>query len=116
MEVRAVAEQPVIMRPGAVPHHGLVGPGCPVDCLRTVLSWHSFNPLARASGALFDPPRTVGDVIRLYADGQLREIRGLGRRRISEIEAALVFAGLVVTKDPRRPEAPAKPNPGKAAE
>jgi hypothetical protein len=104
-----VAEQPVIMCPGAVPHHGLVGLGCPVDCLRTVLSWHSFNPLARADDAPFAAPRTVGDVIALCAGGRLRQIRGLGRRRTSEIEAALVFAGLVVTGDPPRPQAPAKP-------
>ena len=30
----------------------------------------------------------------LYARGQLRKIGGLGRRRFSEIEAALVLAGL----------------------
>jgi hypothetical protein len=104
------------MHRGAVPHHGLVGPGCPVECLRTVLSRHSFNPLARANGAPFGPPRTVGDVIGLCAGGQLRDIRGLGRRRISEIEAGLVFAGLVVTGDPCQPGASAEPKPGKAAE
>jgi hypothetical protein len=61
-----VAEQPVIMRPGAVPHHGPVSPDCPVDCLMTVLSRMSFHPLARAYDAPFDPPRTVGDVVGLY--------------------------------------------------
>jgi hypothetical protein len=104
------------MRPGAVPHHGLVSPDCPIECLRTVLSWHSFNPLARANGAPFDPPRKVGEVTALCAGDRLREIRGLGRRRISEIEAALVFAGLVVTGDLRRLRASVKPRLGKAAE
>jgi hypothetical protein len=86
-----------------VPHHGPVGPGCPVECLLTVLSWMSFNRLARAEGAPFSPPRTVGDVMDLYADGQLRLIGGLGRRRLSEIEAALVLAGLDLGGRRQRP-------------
>ena len=88
---------------GAVPHHGPVGPDCPVECLLTVLSLTSFNPLARACDAPFAPPRTVGDVIELYNRGQLRKICGLGRRRLSEIEAALVFAGLDLTGHQQRP-------------
>ena len=81
----------------AVPHHGPVSPDCPVECLLTVLSLGSFNPLTRAYDAPFDPPRTVGDVIDLHARRMLRKIRGLGPRKISEIEAALVFAGLDLT-------------------
>ena len=77
-----------------VPHHGPVSPDCPVECLLTVLSRMSFNRLSRAESAPFPPPRTVGDVVDLYARGQLREIGGLGPRRFSEIEAALVLAGL----------------------
>jgi hypothetical protein len=84
----------MITATGVVPHHGPVSPDCPVECLLTVLSRASFNPLARAYDAPFDAPRTVGDVMNLHALRQLHEIRGLGRRRISEIEAALVFAGL----------------------
>jgi len=57
----------------------------------------SFNPLARAYDAPFDPPRTVGDVMDLYDRRMLRQIRGLGPRKISEIEATLVFAGLDLT-------------------
>jgi hypothetical protein len=87
----------------AVPHHGLVSPGCPVECLLTVLSLTSFNPLARAYDAPFGPQRTVGDVIELYNRRQLCKIRGLGRRRLSEIEAALVFAGLDLTGHQQRP-------------
>ena len=64
------------------------------ECLLTVLSRMSFNRLARAERAPFPPPCTVGDVMDLYARGELRKIRGLGRRRFSEIEAALVLAGL----------------------
>jgi hypothetical protein len=79
---------------GMVPHHGPVSPDCPVECLLTVLSRMSFNRLSRAERAPFPPPRTVGDVVDLYARGLLREIGGLGRRRFSEIEAALVLAGL----------------------
>jgi hypothetical protein len=79
---------------GVVPHHGPVSAHCPVECLLTVLSRTSFNPLTRADGAPFGEPRTVGDVLDLHARKQLREIRGIGPRRLSEIETALVFAGL----------------------
>ena len=88
-----------------VPHHGPVTPGCPVECLLTVLSRNSFNPLTRACGAPFAGPRTVGDVIDLYARRQLRQIRGLGPRRVSEIEAALVLAGLNLAGHHERPRA-----------
>jgi hypothetical protein len=86
-----------------VPHHGPVTPDCPVECLLTVLSLNSFNPLTRAYDAPFDEPRTVGDVMDLYARHQLRKIHGLGPRRISEIEAALVLAGLDLTAHRQRP-------------
>lgn len=88
-----------------VPHHGPVRSDCPVECLLTVLSLTSFNRLARAEDAPFDPPRTVGDVLGLYSRDQFREIRGLGRRRISEIQAALVLAGLdLASRQPSMPE------------
>lgn len=86
--------------PYRVPHYGPVTPDCPVDCLQTVLSMASFNRLARADSLLVDPPRTVGDVVGLCTAGQLRQIGGLGPRRISEIEAALVLAGLDITGHP----------------
>jgi hypothetical protein len=72
--------------------------------LLTVLSVTSFNPLARACDAPFDEPRTVGDVMELYINRQLRQIRGIGPRRVSEIGAALVFAGLDLTGQPQRAE------------
>jgi len=56
----------------------------------------TFNRLARAELAPFPPPCTVGDVMDLYACGQLRKIGGLGPRRFSDIEASLVFAGLSI--------------------
>jgi hypothetical protein len=86
-----------------VPHHGPVTLGCPVECLLTVLSLNSFNPLARAYEAPFREPRTVGDVMDLYTRRQLHKIHGLGPRRISEIEAALVLAGLDLTAHRQRP-------------
>ncbi len=80
---------------GRVPHHGPVGPECPVECLLlTVLSRASFNPLARACDTPSSESRTVGDVLGLHARRQLRKIRGIGPRRATEIEAAMVFAGL----------------------
>jgi hypothetical protein len=94
-----MAERLMTARPGAVPHHGPVTPDCPVECLM------SFNPLARAYDAPFDEPRTVGDVMDLYARRQLREIRGVGPRRVSEIEAALVLAGLNLAGHQQRPRA-----------
>ncbi len=84
-------------------HQGPVTPDCPVECLQTVLSMQSWNPLTRAYDAPFNPPHTVGDVIGLCASGRLPEIRNLGKRRISEIKAALVVAGLDITGHPSRP-------------
>jgi hypothetical protein len=99
-------DEPLTEAPrGRVPHHGPVTWDCPVECLLTVLSINSFNPLARADGAPFAEPRTVGDVIDLYTRGRLREIRGLGPRRASEIEAALVLAGLSLAGHHERPRA-----------
>jgi len=86
-----------------VPHHGPVTRDCPVECLLTVLSRNSFNPLTRAYDAPFAEPRTVGDVVDLYTRRQLRKIRGLGPRRTSEIEAALVLAGLDLTRHQVQP-------------
>ena len=92
--------------PGSrVPHHGPVTRDCPVECLLTVLSLNSFNPLTRAYDAPFAEPRTVGDVVDLYTRSQLRKIRGLGPRRVSEIEAALVLAGLNLAGHQERPRA-----------
>lgn len=88
-----------------VPHHGPVAPDCPVECLLTVLSMNSFNPLTRADGAPFAEPRIVGDVVDLCTRRQLRKIRGLGPRRVSEIEAALVLAGLNLADHQKRPRA-----------
>ena len=88
-----------------MPHHGPVTRDCPVECLLTVLSRNSFNPLTRAYDAPFAEPRTVGDVIDLYTCRQLRKIRGLGPRRVSEIEAALVMAGLNLAGHHKRPRA-----------
>jgi hypothetical protein len=89
-----MAEQVVALQKGVVPHHGPVSPDCPVECLLVVLSRMSFNRLARAERAPFPPPHTVGDVMSLYARGDLRRIGGLGPRRLSEIEAGMVLAGL----------------------
>jgi hypothetical protein len=59
--------------------------------------------VARAYDAPFHEPRTVGDVMDLYTRRQLRTIQGLGPRRISEIEAALVLVGLNLTQHPQHP-------------
>jgi hypothetical protein len=100
-----VTEPLTAARTGKVPHHGPVTPDCPVECLLTVLSMNSFNPLTRADGAPFAEPRTVGDVVDLCTRRQLRKIRGIGPRRVSEIEAALVLAGLNLAAHHKRPRA-----------
>jgi hypothetical protein len=87
-----MAEQLLASPRTRVPHHGPVRPDCPVECLLSVLSH-----------APFHPPRTVGDVVDLYTRHQLRMIRGLGPRRTSEIEAALVLAGLDLTRHQVQP-------------
>lgn len=72
--------------------HVLTG-ACLVDCLMTVLCKATFHPLARAEGAPFEPPATVGQVVDLWRAGRLRLIAGLGKRRLGEIDVALVVAG-----------------------
>jgi len=75
---------------------------CPVDCLAPLLPSRVLHRLARAEGrhgepmASCGPPATVGDVVRLYRQGRLGEIAGLGARSITEIEAGLAFAGLLL--------------------
>jgi len=106
-----MAERLLTARTGRVPHHGPVTQECPVECLLSVLSLNSFNPLTRADDAPFAEPRTVGDVMDLCTRRQLRKIRGIGPRRVSEIEAALVLAGLNLAGHQQRPasqEGPAR--------
>jgi hypothetical protein len=107
----------------ALVSHGLVVNGdgeaitvdCPVDCLGSVISGRVLNRLARADGrgvevAPGGPPATVGDVVRLYREGGLGQIAGLGARGITEIEAGLAFAGLLLdgaAPVPQHPRAPA---------
>lgn len=75
-------------------HSHTITPACPIECLRPTLSARTYTPLTQARGAPFDRPRAVADVITLWRTGTLDQIWGLGPRRIGEIEAALVFAGL----------------------
>lgn len=72
--------------------HVLTG-ACPVDCLMTVLCKATFNVLARAEDAPFEPPATVDQVVDLWRAGRLGLISGLGKRRLGEIDVALVVAG-----------------------
>jgi len=61
---------------------------------------------------------TVGDVARLYRQGWLGEIAGLGARGITEIEAGLVFAGLLLDAGPpprQQPHARRTMTPARAA-
>lgn len=94
-------EGPSLFR-AEVPHHGQIRPECPSACLLAVLSRKCFNLLSRAYGAPFYPPGTVGDVLELYKRNRLREIGGIGARHASEIETALVLAGLDLADGPQR--------------
>lgn len=85
---------------------------CPVDCLSAILSGKAFYPLARAYGARFDLPGTVGDDVDLYLQRRLSEISGLGPRRIGEIEVSLTFAGLIGADSHARRHEPAPGTPG----
>lgn len=80
------------------PH--VITPECPVDCLGAVLSRVTFSFLARAYEAPFDPPKTVGDVLKLRREHRLGQISGLGQRRVGEIEVGLVFAGFSAQPSP----------------
>jgi hypothetical protein len=88
-----------------VPHHGPAHRDCQVECRLSVLSMRTLNPLTRAYDAPFAEPRTVGDVVDPCTRRQLRKIRGLGPRRVSEIEAALVLASLNLAGHRKRPRA-----------
>jgi hypothetical protein len=86
----------------ATAHAGPISSDCPIDCLQTVLSAAAFNLLARGYDAPFDPPRTIGDVIELHKQHRLGQIGGLGPRRIGEIEASLIYAGLPIGNHDRQ--------------
>jgi hypothetical protein len=70
---------------------------CPVGCLRAVLCTATFHALVRAERAPFSRPATVGQVLGLLREGRLGLAVGLGPRRMGEIRAGLVLAGLDIT-------------------
>ncbi len=76
------------------------------DCLQAVLSMATFNTLTRTEGAPFDPPPTVGQVIALLRQKRLSQAAGLGPRRLDEIQAGLVLAGLVIGDSDEKEEPP----------
>ncbi len=86
------------------PEHPITA-DCPVDCLARLLSSRVFGRLARAEGrhgepvASCGPPATVGDVVRLYRQGRLGEISGLGAMSVREVGLSLVSHGLVAAGD-----------------
>jgi hypothetical protein len=68
---------------------------CPVTCLDVVLSASAFRPLHRARHDWTNPIRTISDVVALHKQGKLRELRGLGERRVGEIKHWLNYTGLL---------------------
>lgn len=93
-----------------IPHHGPITRDCPPQCLLHVMSRRAWHPLMRGAAGTA-PPKTVGDVLDLYARGRLKDIPGLGPRRIGEIQAALIFAGF----DPSAPRPQRTPAPADGA-
>jgi hypothetical protein len=87
-------------------------PSCPLDCLEAVLGAATFHALARAERAPFPPPVTVGQVAELLRSGRLGQAAGLGPRRLGEIEAGLVLAGLALTGTPAAPDGRPRSGPG----
>lgn len=81
-------------------HHGPITRGCPPQCLLDLLSRRAWNPLMRGDIGV-SAPETVGDVLDLYASHRLRDVSGLGPRRIGEIATALVVAGFDLSSCPR---------------
>lgn len=77
---------------------------CPVECLAPLLGSRVLGRLARADGrhgeqaAWSGAPATVGDVARLYRQGRLGEVGGLGPVGIRQIGQALVSRGLVAAE------------------
>jgi hypothetical protein len=70
---------------------GRVGVGCPVGCLK--LSRQTLNALRSEQRYR---PGTVGDVADLLVSGRLSRVGQMGPRRIGEVRAALLLAGLPV--------------------
>jgi hypothetical protein len=64
-----------------------IGPDCPVDCLEGLVSFGSFNRLLRGDAI------TVADAANLYTRDRLRTVRGMKPEHITELGAALIFAG-----------------------
>jgi hypothetical protein len=85
---------------------------CPVDCLEAVLGSAAFHALVRAEPAPVPSPATVGQVIDLLQAGQLGQLAGIGPRRLGEIKAGLVLAGLTVTGAPPPPRGWPRSGPG----
>lgn len=68
---------------------------CPVACLAPLLTRPTFDALAAGVVGHNDAPATVGQVIELYEQNLLRDVRNIGPSRAGEIRRALVQAGLI---------------------
>jgi serine/threonine-protein kinase RsbW len=91
-------------------------PTCPVDCLAAVLSTATFHALARADGAPFGLPTTVGQVLELRRAGQLSRAaamprRGPGSGRPHTARPARRIASLTGTTRPQAPDPVRLPDP-----
>ncbi len=81
---------------------GPVRPDCPLGCLAALVSPRVYHRILEAQ----PDPHTVADVVTLYLDQRLRDVRNLGQVGIAEITAALTTAGLLQptphTHDPQQ--------------
>lgn len=96
--------------PGWLPERDITD-DCPLDCLFVKLTAGAYNILARELPRLLGHPPTVGDLATLHRQRQLSQFRGLGPRRVSEIETLLIVNGFdsalpIRPAARRRPQAP----------
>jgi hypothetical protein len=97
-EEGTVTEQVTGVRWVMVPHHGPARTQCPGQNLLTVLPMSSLGSLTWAW-----PPLAVSGVVEPQTDGRLSRVQGTGRRRLTEIEAALACVGLPLGCAPQDP-------------
>jgi hypothetical protein len=83
----------------------VVKPSCPIECLAPFVEGLSFAALA---GGMSGQKATVGQVIELYEQGCLTDIRNVGPARVGEIRQGLIAARLV---DPSSKHGGKRPQP-----
>lgn len=74
-------------------------PECPISCLEGLLSSRAYVPLARDPGLT-----TIKDVVVLYQNGGLGDVRNIGELRAREIQAVLASIDTVSESGAKLPD------------